>query len=121
MKDYLSAIEIFDKENYADKEKLGAVGTRFGASSVLCWIEFYEKKFKVFVSHAGVFNNEIDYLETEELWFNNWDWEGALWNLKKGEKFGNYAHFPNLYIDKWNIPILIIHGEKDYRFFIPKE
>ena len=68
------------------------------------------------MSHAGVFNNEIDYLETEELWFNNWDWEGALWNLKKGEKFGNYAHFPNLYIDKWNIPILIIHGEKDYRF-----
>ena len=54
-------------------------------------------------------------LETEELWFNNWDCEGAPWNLKNGEKFGNYIHSPHLYIDKWDTPILIIHGEKDYR------
>ena len=115
MKDYLSAIDDISKESYVNKDKLGAVGASFGAYSVF-WLEGnHEKRFKVFVAHAGVFNVEANYLETEEMWFENWDNEGAPWIIKDGKKFGNYMHSPHLYVDKWDTPILIIHGETDYR------
>jgi dipeptidyl aminopeptidase/acylaminoacyl peptidase len=111
----LSAIDDMSKENYVNKEKLGAVGASFGGYSVYWLAGNHEKRFKTFISHAGMFNIETFYLETEEMWFPNWDCEGAPWILKDGEKFKNYLHSPHLYVDKWDTPILCIHGEKDYR------
>ena len=115
MKDYLSAIDDISKEAYVNKDKLGAVGASFGGYSVFWLAGNHEKRFKAFVSHAGMFNIEMFYYETEEMWFPNWDCEGAPWILKDGEKFKNYLHSPHLYVDKWDTPILCIHGEKDYR------
>ena len=115
MKDYLSAIDDISKEKYVNKDKLGAVGASFGGYSVYWLAGNHEKRFKAFISHAGMFNIEMFYLETEEMWFPNWDCEGAPWILKDGEKFKNYLHSPHLYIEKWDTPILCIHGEKDYR------
>ena len=115
MKDYLSAIDDISKEAYVNKDKLGAVGASFGGYSVYWLAGNHEKRFKAFISHAGMFNIEMFYYETEEMWFPNWDCEGAPWILKDGEKFKNYLHSPHLYVDKWDTPILCIHGEKDYR------
>ena len=115
MKDYLSAIDDISKEKYVNKDKLGAVGASFGGYSVYWLAGNHEKRFKAFISHAGMFNIEMFYLETEEMWFPNWDNEGAPWILKDGDKFKNYLHSPHLYIEKWDTPILCIHGEKDYR------
>ena len=115
MKDYLSAIDDIAKENYVNKDKLGAVGASFGGYSVYWLAGNHEKRFKAFISHAGMFNIEMFYYETEEMWFPNWDCEGAPWILKNGEKFKNYLHSPHLYVEKWDTPILCIHGEKDYR------
>ena len=115
MKDYLSAIDDISKENYVDKNKLGAVGASFGGYSVYWLAGNHEKRFKAFISHAGMFNIEAFYMETEEMWFPNWDCQGAPWILKNGEKFKNYLHSPHLYVDKWDTPILCIHGEKDFR------
>ena len=115
MKDYLSAIDDISKEAYVNKDKLGAVGASFGGYSVYWLAGNHEKRFKAFISHAGMFNIEMFYYETEEMWFPNWDSEGAPWILKDGEKFKNYLHSPHLYVDKWDTPILYIHGEKDYR------
>ena len=115
MKDYFSAIDDISKEEYVNKDKLGAVGASFGAYSVF-WLEGnHQKRFKVFVAHSGIFNAETTYLETEEMWFENWDNGGAPWVKKDGEKLQNYQHSAHLYVDKWDTPILIIHGEKDYR------
>ena len=114
MKDYLSAIDDLAKENYINKDKLGAVGASFGGYSVYWLAGNHEKRFKAFVSHAGMFNIESFYYETEEMWFANWDNEGAPWMNKEG-KFKNFLHSPHLYVDKWDTPILCIHGEKDYR------
>ena len=115
MKDYLSAIDDISKESYVNKDKLGAVGASFGGYSVYWLAGNHEKRFKAFISHAGMFNVEQFYMETEEMWFPNWDCEGAPWILKNGEKFKNYLHSPHLYVDKWDTPILCIHGEKDFR------
>ena len=115
MKDYLSAIDDISKEEYVNKDKLGAVGASFGAYSVFWLMGNHNKRFKAFVAHAGVFNQEMGYIETEEMWFENWDNGGAPWIKINGEKFQNYLHSPHLFVDKWDTPILIIHGENDYR------
>jgi len=115
MKDYLSAIDDISKESYVNKDKLGAIGASFGGYSVYWLAGNHEKRFKAFISHAGMFNIEQFYMETEEMWFPNWDCEGAPWILKDKEKFKNYLNSPHLYVDKWDTPILCIHGEKDFR------
>ena len=115
MKDYFSAIDDISKETYVNKEKLGAVGASFGAYSVFWLAGNHQKRFKAFAAHSGIFNVEMSYLETEEMWFDNWDQGGAPWILKNGKQFNNYLHSPHLYVDKWDTPILIIHGKKDYR------
>ena len=115
MQDYFSAIDDICKEEYVNKDKLGAVGASFGGYSVFWLAGNHQKRFKAFVAHAGVFNEEANYLETEEMWFENWDNGGAPWIKKGGEKLQNYQHSAHLYVDKWDTPILIIHGENDYR------
>ena len=114
MKDYLSAIDDLSKEKYINKNKLGAVGASFGGYSVYWLAGNHEKRFKAFISHAGMFNIEQFYYETEEMWYANWDYGGAPWMNKDG-KFKNFLHSPHLYVDKWDTPILCIHGEEDYR------
>jgi dipeptidyl aminopeptidase/acylaminoacyl peptidase len=56
------------------------------------------------------------YGTTEEVWFPNWDYGGAYWNDKSESAVKTYTEFdPSLYVNKWNTPILIIQGGKDYR------
>ena len=110
MRDYLSAIDDIATEPYVDKDRLGCVGASFGGYSVYWLAGNHEKRFKAFIAHDGIFNTQQQYYETEEMWFPNWDLEGAP------EKGGNaYSTSPHLYVDKWDTPILCIHGEKDYR------
>ncbi|MBQ4056464.1 MAG: S9 family peptidase, partial [Bacteroidaceae bacterium] len=73
MKDYLAAIDDICKEPYVDKERLGCVGASFGGFSVYWLAGHHDKRFKAFISHDGIFNMEMQYLETEEKWFANWD------------------------------------------------
>ncbi|MDR1543419.1 MAG: S9 family peptidase [Prevotellaceae bacterium] len=116
MKDYLSAIDDISKEPYVDKDRLGCVGASYGGFSVYYLAGHHEKRFKAFIAHDGMFNLEQQYLETEEMWFVNWDLGGAYW--EKDNKIAQksfYETSPHLFVDKWDTPILVIHGEKDYR------
>ena len=117
MKDYLAAID--DAANqlpYVDKDHLGAVGASFGGFSVYYLAGTHEKRFKAFIAHDGAFNLAAMYLETEENWFSNWEYDEAYWhrpqmpNAKK-----TYHDSPHKMVEKWDTPILCIHGEKDYR------
>jgi dipeptidyl aminopeptidase/acylaminoacyl peptidase len=115
MKDYLSAIDGVAKEPFVDKDKLGCVGASYGGFSVYWLAGHHEKRFKAFIAHDGMFNLEQQYLETEELWFVNWDLGGPYWDKKNAVAQRSYANSPHLFVDKWDTPILVIHGEKDYR------
>jgi dipeptidyl aminopeptidase/acylaminoacyl peptidase len=75
----------------------------------------HEKRFKAFIAHDGMFNLEQQYLETEEMWFVNWDLGGPYWDKSNAVAQRSYANSPHLFVDKWDAPILVIHGEKDYR------
>lgn len=115
MKDYLSAIDAVAKEPYVDKDKLGCVGASYGGFSVYWLAGHHEKRFKAFIAHDGMFNLEQQYLETEEMWFVNWDLGGPYWDKANAVAQRSYANSPHLFVDKWDTPILVIHGEKDYR------
>ena len=116
MKDYLSAIDEFvASEPYVDKDHLGCVGASFGGFSVYWLAGHHDKRFKAFIAHDGIFNMEMQYLETEEKWFANWDMGGAYWDKSNKTAQRTFANSPHLFVDKWDAPILCIHGEKDYR------
>jgi dipeptidyl aminopeptidase/acylaminoacyl peptidase len=115
MKDYLSAIDAVANEPFVDKNKLGCVGASYGGFSVYWLAGHHEKRFKAFIAHDGMFNLEQQYLETEEMWFVNWDLGGPYWDKKNAVAQRSYANSPHLFVDKWDTPILVIHGEKDYR------
>ena len=116
MRDYLSAIDEFvASEPYVDKDRLGCVGASFGGFSVYWLAGHHDKRFKAFIAHDGIFNMEMQYLETEEKWFANWDMGGAYWDKSNKIAQRTFANSPHLFVDKWDAPILCIHGEKDYR------
>ena len=114
MKDYLSAIDDMAQEPYVDADRLGCVGASFGGYSVYWLAGHHDKRFKAFISHSGIFNLEQQYLETEELWFANWDLGGPYWENNKMTEH-SYSNSPHRFVDKWDTPILCIHGEKDFR------
>lgn len=116
MRDYLTAIDEFvASEPYVDKEHLGCVGASFGGFSVYWLAGHHDKRFKAFIAHDGIFNMEMQYLETEEKWFANWDMGGAYWDKNNPIAQRTFENSPHRFVDKWDTPILCIHGEKDYR------
>ena len=123
MNDYLSAID-YATENlpYVDKDRLGAVGASFGGFSVYYLAGHHNKRFKCFIAHDGAFNLEAMYTETEENWFSNWEYDDAYWNKDQTARTRKtYENSPHRFVDKWDTPILCIHGEKDYRINASKQ
>ncbi len=117
MKDYFSAIDLLKKEPFIDENRLGAVGASYGGYSVY-WIAGHNqsKRFKAFIAHDGMFNLESQYLETDEMWFVNWDLGGPFWDKNNEIAQRTYREAsPHRFVQNWNTPILIIHGQKDYR------
>ena len=116
MKDYLSAIDDAATLPFVDKDRMGAVGASFGGFSVYYLAGHHDKRFKCFISHDGAFNLEAMYTETEENWFSNWEYDDAYWNKDQTARAKKtYENSPHRFVDKWDTPILCIHGEKDYR------
>ena len=115
MRDYFTAIDEVAKEPFVDKERLGCVGASFGGFSVYWLAGHHNKRFKAFIAHDGIFNMEMQYLETEEKWFANWDMGGAYWEKENAIAQRTFANSPHKFVDKWDTPILCIHGERDYR------
>lgn len=116
MQDYLDAIDDVSKEPYVDKNRLGAIGASFGGYSVFWLAGNHDGRFKTFISHDGVFDTRAMYGTTEELFFVNHDFGGAYWekdNVKAQKAFNEFN--PITYVDKWDTPIMIVQGGKDYR------
>ena len=117
MNDYLSAIDDATANlPYVDKNRLGCVGASFGGFSVYYLAGHHDKRFKAFLAHDGAFNLESMYTDTEEVWFSNWEYDDAYWNKDQTVNAKKtYENSPHKFVDKWDTPILCIHGEKDYR------
>lgn len=116
MQDYLDAIDDVAKEPYVDNDRLGAIGASFGGYSVFWLAGNHEGRFKSFIAHDGVFDTRAMYGTTEELFFVNHDMGGPYWDKTNATAQKAYNEFnPITYVDKWDTPIMIIQGGKDYR------
>ena len=115
MADYLSAVDDLKKEPYVDGDHIGATGASYGGFSVYFLAGIHEHRFAALLAHAGIFNMEAQYLETEEMWFANWDMGGAFWDKDNAAAQRTFANSPHRMVDKWDTPIMISHGEYDYR------
>lgn len=115
MQDYLSAVDYMKQRPYVDGDHIGAVGASYGGFSVYMLAGIHENRFAALIAHAGIFNTEAQYLETEEMWFANWDLGGAFWEKDNTVAQRTFANSPHKFVDRWNTPILVTHGEYDYR------
>ena len=115
IRDYLAAIDDVAREPWADETRMGCVGASYGGYSVFFLAGHHEKRFKAFIAHCGIFDFDSMYGETEELWFVNNDYGGSYWDRSNATAMRSYANSPHKYVDKWDTPIMIVTGEKDYR------
>ncbi len=115
MKDYLAAVDYMKAEPYIDADHIGATGASYGGFSVYWLAGNHESRFAALLAHAGIFNMEAQYLETEEMWFANWDMGGAFWEKDNAAAQRTFANSPHRFVDRWDTPIMISHGEYDYR------
>lgn len=113
MKDYLVTVDSLTTLPFMDKNRVGAVGASYGGYSVYYLAGIHNNRFKTFVSHCGLFNLESWYGTTEELFFANSDIGGPYWLPENKELYRKNS--PHLLVDKWNTPMLVIHGGKDFR------
>ncbi|MEE0863926.1 MAG: S9 family peptidase [Alistipes sp.] len=115
IRDYLAAIDEVSKEPWVDTDKRGCVGASYGGYSTYYLAGVHEGRFKAFIAHCGIFNFESMYGHTEELFFVTNDYGGAYWEKDNAVAQRSYANSPHKNVDKWDSPIMIITGERDYR------
>lgn len=115
MKDYLAAIDNVSKEAYADESKMGCVGASYGGYSTYWLAGNHQGRFKTFIAHCGIFNLEGFYPTTEEFFFANWEFGGAYWETGNEVAQRTYRLSPHKFVGNWDSPIMVIHGEKDFR------
>lgn len=114
MKDLLSATDALTAEPYIDNKRVAAIGASYGGYTVYWMMGNHQDRFATMVAHCGVFNLEAMYGSTEELFFVNWDLGGPYWKSPELKK--KYDQFsPHRFVGNWKTPLLIIHGEKDFR------
>ncbi len=95
---------------YVQPDRMAAAGGSYGGY-MINWMLGHTQRFQAFVSHAGVFDLRSWALETEELWFPIWDFQGMPW--ENPELYERWS--PSRFISDFFTPTLVIHGEKDFR------
>ena len=99
------------KYGWLDGGNACAAGGSYGGYMVNWIASQWADGFRCLVSHAGVFDARAMAYETEELWFDEWEHGGPYYEVA-----ANYEKWnPVNYVTAWKTPILVLHGEKDFR------
>jgi len=115
LRDYFSAIDNVSRSSYVDTSRRGCIGASFGGFSVFALEGMHEHRFKTFIAHDGVFDFRSMYGTTDEMWFENWEKGGAYWDKNNAVAQRSFSQSPSNFVDKWDTPIMIVQGGKDYR------
>ncbi|MGE5815420.1 MAG: prolyl oligopeptidase family serine peptidase [Acidobacteriota bacterium] len=106
---------VFDdvaKMPFVDPQKMGIAGASYGGYAVN-WIIGHTDRFKVAVTHDGVFNAESMALVTEELWFPEWEFGGPATSTAARANFEKWS--PHRFAQNIKTPTLVVTNELDYR------
>jgi dipeptidyl aminopeptidase/acylaminoacyl peptidase len=96
---------------FLDGDRVAAAGASYGGY-MMNWFQGQAgDRFRTLINHAGVFDLRSMYGATEELWFPEWEFGGPPWEAPEDYQRWN----PALQVDRWRTPMLIIHGQLDYR------
>jgi dipeptidyl aminopeptidase/acylaminoacyl peptidase len=99
------------KYPWLDGERICALGASYGGF-MMNWIEGnWPERFRCIVNHDGVFDQRMMYYATEELWFPEWEFGAPYYENPQGYERFNPADF----VSRWRTPMLVIHGEQDFR------
>lgn len=115
MRDYFAATDYIKSRPYVDADHVGAIGASYGGFSVYWLAGHNDGRFAALVAHAGIFNVEAQYLETEEMWFADFDLGGPYWDKNNAIAQRTYENSPHRFVNNWTAPMLITVGELDYR------
>lgn len=115
MRDYYAATDYIKAQPYVQADKVGAIGASYGGFSVYWLAGHNDGRYAALIAHAGIFNIEAQYLETEEMWFADFDMGGAYWEKDNATAQGTFANSPHRFVNNWTAPMLITVGELDYR------
>jgi dipeptidyl aminopeptidase/acylaminoacyl peptidase len=96
---------------WIDGGRACALGASYGGFMVNWIAGQWSDPFKCLVSHDGTFDQRMMYYGTEEIWFPEWEMGGPYW--EKPENHEKYN--PVRYVDRWKVPMLVVHGGLDYR------
>lgn len=100
-----------EKYEFLDEDKVCALGASYGGYMINWIAGNWSDRFSCLVNHDGVFDQRMMYYTTEELWFPEWEHGGPYYeNAAMYEK-----HNPVNYVENWHTPMLVIHGQLDYR------
>lgn len=114
MQDILASTDAMLADPTIDRKKVAAIGASFGGYTVYWLMGNSENRFCSMIAHCGVYNLESMYGATEELFFVNWDMGGPYWKSEAlAEKYAKFS--PHKFAGNWKTPLLVIHGEKDFR------
>jgi dipeptidyl aminopeptidase/acylaminoacyl peptidase len=94
-----------------DSTRMGATGASYGGYMIF-WLAGHTDRFKTLVAHDGVFNPVSMYGSTEELWFVEWEFGGGT-PYRSRALYDKWS--PLNFVSSWKTPILIVHGQNDYR------
>lgn len=108
--DILTGVEKVCGLPYVDGTRVGAAGGSYGGY-MINWIAGHTDRFKCLVSHAGLYDLTSKYGTTDELWFPEWDVPGTPWGNREGYR----RLSPSEYAERIATPMLVIHGENDFR------
>ena len=107
----LGLAAALDRYDFLDSERVCALGASYGGYMINWIAGNWPDRFRCLVNHDGLFDNRMMYYTTEELWFPEWEHGGPYHENPDGhEKFN-----PANYVDNWQTPMLVVHGELDYR------
>jgi dipeptidyl aminopeptidase/acylaminoacyl peptidase len=110
--DLMAAADYLENLPYVDKTRVGAAGASFGGY-MINWIAGHTTRFKVLVSHDGVYDNRSMYGETEELWFDEWEFKGLPWEKASAALREKWS--PSNFVQNIKTPMLVVEGQLDYR------
>ena len=107
----LGLAAALDRYDFLDGDRVCALGASYGGYMINWIAGQWPDRFRCLVNHDGVFDNRSMYYTTEELWFPEWEHGGPHYVNPEGYE----KHNPALFVDRWQTPMLVIHGELDYR------
>ncbi len=109
-RDLVKGLDTAQSLPFVDRERTAAAGASFGGYMINWFQARIPERFRTLITHSGEFNATSAYGSTDELWFDEWE-HGIPW-----ENPGEFEEFsPHRYAKNFKTPMLILHGELDFR------